>query len=76
MIVNYVIALIVPFVLAAVLSRATTNVWVGMIATFGIMMAVFDGAYQPLPVILVGAASGLIGMYIGYLWLKGKRLTE
>ncbi|BAU26599.1 hypothetical protein DFP93_10820 [Aneurinibacillus soli] len=76
MIVNYMIALIMPLVLAAVLSRVIRNVWVSIIATFGIMMVGFDGAYQPLPVILIGAAAGLIGMYIGYLWLKKNNLTE
>lgn len=76
MIVSYIVALIMPLVLAAVLSRAIRNVWVGIIATFGIMMVGFDGAYQPLPVILIGAAAGLIGMYIGYLWLKANNLTE
>ncbi|WP_153944995.1 DUF2198 family protein, partial [Acinetobacter baumannii] len=48
MIIKYVIALIVPFILAAVISRVSLNIWVGSIATLGIMMAAFNGPYQPL----------------------------
>jgi general stress protein CsbA len=76
MILKYMIALIVPFVLAAVLSRVSLSIWVGAIATLGIMMAVFDGPYQPKPVILLGVVSGLAGTYAGYRWLRGISLTE
>ncbi|AMA71768.1 MULTISPECIES: DUF2198 family protein [Aneurinibacillus] len=76
MIIKYVLALLVPLLLAAVISRVALNIWVGAIVTLGIMMAVFDGPKQPLPVILLGVASGFAGTYIGYRWLKGISLTE
>ncbi|GEN36387.1 MULTISPECIES: DUF2198 family protein [Aneurinibacillus] len=76
MIAKYIIALIVPFILAAVISRVSLNIWVGAIATLGIMMAVFNGPYQPLPVVLLGVVSGLVGTYVGYRWIRGISLTE
>jgi general stress protein CsbA len=75
-IVNYVVALLIPFILAAVISRVSLNIWVGAIATLGIMMAVFNGPYQPLPVILLGVVSGFAGTYMGYRWIRGISLTE
>ncbi|WP_047153513.1 DUF2198 family protein [Aneurinibacillus tyrosinisolvens] len=76
MIGKIIVALLVPFALAAGLSRFSMNIWVGMIATLGIMMAAFNGPYQPLPVVLTGVVSGLAGTYVGYLWLKGKSITK
>ncbi|WP_027416315.1 DUF2198 family protein [Aneurinibacillus terranovensis] len=76
MIVKYAIALILPFILVAGLSRFSLNAWVGLIATLGIMMAAFDGAYQPLPVILTGVVSGLAGLWLAFKILKNKNLTK
>lgn len=76
MIVNYVVAALLPGILVAVGSRVTLNIWVGLIISLGVMMAVFDGAYQPLPVIFTGVASGLVGLWIGYKWIKDKSVTK
>lgn len=76
MILKYVIAALLPGILVAVGSRVSINIWVGLIASLGIMMAAFDGAYQPLPVIITGVVSGLIGLWIGYKWIKNKSVTK
>lgn len=72
----YVVAALLPGILVALIARVSLNIWVGLIASLGIMMAVFDGAHQPLPVIITGVVSGLIGLWLGYKWIKDKSLTK
>ncbi|WP_134704507.1 DUF2198 family protein [Ammoniphilus sp. YIM 78166] len=70
------VALIVPFALMAGLSRFSLSKVVGLIATIGILMAVFE-AYSHGPVIL---GIGTLSLFAGYLYaqrlLKNQKLTE
>jgi general stress protein CsbA len=75
-VISYIVAAILPGLLVALIARFSLNIWVGLIASLGIMMAVFDGAYRPLPVIITGVVSGLIGLWFGYKWIKNKSLTK
>lgn len=72
----YIVAALLPGIFVALIARFSLNIWVGLIASLGLMMAVFDGAYQPLPVIITGVVSGLIGLWLGYKWIKDKSLTK
>ncbi|RXT04018.1 DUF2198 family protein [Ammoniphilus sp. CFH 90114] len=70
------IALLVPFALMAGLSRFSLNTIVGLIATVGILMAVFEG-YSHGPVIMaIGTFSLLAGYLLARRLLKDKKLTE
>ncbi|WCK54146.1 DUF2198 family protein [Aneurinibacillus sp. Ricciae_BoGa-3] len=76
MILKFIIALILPFILVALISRISLNIWVGLIASLGILMAAFNGAHQPISVILLGVVSGLAGAWFGSRLIERKNRTQ
>ncbi|MEW9669477.1 DUF2198 family protein [Ammoniphilus sp. 3BR4] len=70
------LAFILPFALMAGLSRFSLNTIVGLIATIGILMAVFEAYSHGAVIMAIGTVSLIAGYLLARRLLKDKKLTE